>query len=109
MATTNSPHRRRRTSGETGSEIETNAASGVNGVIPAAILESLDTKFHAIAQRLASRDTWTRSEFHALARDRQLMPLSVFDGINEWADQQLGDFLLEGEDSISVHRSLLNS
>lgn len=90
-------------------EIATTAASTANGVIPAATLESLDAKFHAIAQRLASRDTWPRNEFDALAREHQLMPLSVFDRINEWADQQLGDFLLEGEDSITVHRSLLNS
>lgn len=90
-------------------EIATTAASTANGVIPAATLQSLDAQFHAIAQRLASRDTWPRNEFDALAREHQLMPLSVFDRINEWADQQLGDFLLEGEDSITVHRSLLNS
>ena len=90
-------------------EIATTEASAANGVIPAATLASLDTKFHAIAQRLASRDTWTRNEFDTLAREHQLLPLSVFDGINEWADQQLGDFLLDGEDSITVHRSLLNS
>ncbi|MPM91882.1 hypothetical protein SDC9_139016 [bioreactor metagenome] len=90
-------------------EIATTAASTADGVIPAATLQSLDAQFHAIAQRLASRDRWPRNEFDALAREHQLMPLSVFDGINEWSDQQLGDFLLEGEDSITVHRALLNS
>ena len=90
-------------------EITTTATNEMNGVIPAAKLESLESKFHPIVQRLASRDEWSRTEFDALAREHQLMPLSVFDGINEWADQQLGDFLLDGEDSITVHRSLLNS
>jgi hypothetical protein len=77
------------------------------GVIPPAKLQSLDVKLHPIVQRLAARDTWTRSEFDTLVREHHLMPLSVFDGINEWADQELGDFLLEGEEPITVRRSLL--
>lgn len=90
-------------------EIAPPAAAAEDGVIPLAQLESLDAKLHPIIQRLAARDAWSRAEFETLAREHQLMPLSVFDGINEWSDQQLGDFLLEGEDSITVHRSLLNS
>ncbi|MCI0747261.1 MAG: TerB family tellurite resistance protein [Verrucomicrobia subdivision 3 bacterium] len=84
-------------------------AAAADGVIPLAKLESLDAKLQPIVQRLAARDAWSRAEFESLAREHELMPLSVFDGINEWADQQLGDFLLDGEDSITVHRSLLNS
>lgn len=80
-----------------------------DGAFPTAKLQSLDVKFHPIVQRLAARDKWTRSEFDALVREHNLMPLSVFDGINEWADQELGDFLLEGEEPITVHKSLLNS
>lgn len=72
-------------------------------------LQSLDAKWHPIVQRLAARDTWRRTEFDSLAREHQFMPLSVFDAVNEWADQHLGDFLLEGEDSVTVHRSLLNN
>lgn len=72
-------------------------------------LQSLDAKWHPIVQRLAARDTWSRTEFDSLAREHQFMPLSVFDAVNEWADQHLGDFLLEGEDSVTVHRSLLNT
>jgi hypothetical protein len=36
------------------------------------------------------------------------MPLSVRDAINEWADQQFGDYLLDGDDPIIVRRALLN-
>jgi len=72
-------------------------------------LQSLDAKWHPIVQRLAARDSWSRTEFDSLAREHQFMPLSVLDAVNEWADQHLGDFLLEGEDSITVRRSLLNN
>ncbi len=72
-------------------------------------LQSLDAKWHPIVLRLAARDSWSRTEFDSLAREHQFMPLSVFDAVNEWADQHLGDFLLEGEDSVTVHRSLLNT
>jgi tellurite resistance protein len=90
-------------------EITPSAATAVDAVIPRAKLESLDAKLHPVIQRLAARDEWSRADFESVAREHQLMPLSVFDGINEWADQQLGDFLLEGEDSITVHRALFNS
>ena len=35
------------------------------------------------------------------------MPLSIQDVINEWADELLGDFLLEGEDPILIRRELI--
>ncbi len=72
-------------------------------------IELLDVKFHSVTLRLVARDTWTRAEFEALVREHHLMPLSVFDVINEWADEHHGDFLLEGEETIVVHRSILNS
>ena len=65
-------------------------------------------KFHSVTLRLVARDAWTRVEFEALVREHHLMPLSVFDVINEWADEHHGDFLLEGEETIVVHRSILN-
>jgi tellurite resistance protein len=74
-----------------------------------AALEGLDAKFHRIVKQLAVRDSWSRSDFDAVAREHQLMSLSVIDALNEWSDQYLGDFLLEGEDPITVHRPLLKT
>ena len=70
-------------------------------------LASLDSKFHPVMLRLLERPSWSRMEFEAVAREHHLMPLSVHDAINEWADEHLGDFLLEGDDPISIHRNLI--
>jgi hypothetical protein len=55
---------------------------------------------------LLERDSWPRADFDALAKKFQLMPLDAFDAINGWADENLGDFLLEGDDTILVHKQL---
>ena len=35
------------------------------------------------------------------------MPLDAQDAINEWSDEHLGDFLLEGDDPILIHKTLI--
>ena len=70
-------------------------------------LDGLDVKFHSIIQQLVKCESWSRTEFEALARGHKLMPLNVIDAVNEWSDQTLGDFLLEGEDPITCHLGLL--
>jgi hypothetical protein len=67
----------------------------------------LDAAFHPILERLLARDSWPRNDFHALASEFQLMPLRIQDVINEWADESLGDFLLEGEDPVIIRRKLI--
>ncbi|MEQ1854472.1 MAG: tellurite resistance TerB C-terminal domain-containing protein, partial [Chthoniobacteraceae bacterium] len=58
---------------------------------------SLDVKYRAIAARIVTKPAWTQTEFQQLATEFKLMPLGVFDALNEWADEQLGDFLLDGD------------
>jgi hypothetical protein len=74
---------------------------------PPASFAGLDAAFHPVLDRLLAKESWPRSEFHALAGEFHLMPLSIHDVINEWADESLGDFLLEGEDPILVRRELI--
>ena len=69
--------------------------------------DGLDSKYRSLVQCLAERDTWARKEFEKLVGGFQLMPLGAFDALNEWSDEQLGDFILEGEDPIVFHRALL--
>ena len=71
-------------------------------------MESLDVKYRPILLNLIERDSWPRTEFDGLAKKFQLMPLNVFDAINEWADESLGDFILEGDDPIVVHKGSIN-
>jgi hypothetical protein len=70
-------------------------------------LATLSTQFQPIAARIVAKPTWTRAEFQQLAAEFKLMPLGVRDALNEWADEHLGDFLLEGEDPITVNTSIL--
>ncbi len=70
-------------------------------------LGKLDSKYHAIAARIVSRPAWSRTEFQQIAAEFKLMPLGVVDAINEWADEHLGDFLLDGEDPVLVNESIL--
>lgn len=84
-------------------------AIAVSSTVEASRFAGLDSKYHAVAERVFTKDQWTREELSAVAREHQLMLLSVFDALNEWADEQLGDFVLEGDDPIVVQRSLLIS
>lgn len=70
-------------------------------------LATLNTKYQPIATRIVAKPSWTRIEFQQLAAEFELMPLGVCDALNEWADEHLGDFLLEGEDPITVNTSIL--
>jgi tellurite resistance protein len=70
-------------------------------------LATLHTKYQPIAARIVAKPTWTRTEFQQLAAEFKLMPLGVSDALNEWADEHLGDFLLEGEDPITVNTSII--
>ena len=68
---------------------------------------NLDVKYRAIAARIVTKPAWPRSEFHQLAAEFKLMPLGVVDALNEWSDEHLGEFLLDGEDPIIVNALIL--
>ncbi len=67
----------------------------------------LDLKYQPVLARLVEKTTWPQKEFEQLAGNCKLMPVAARDAINEWSDEHLGDFLLEGEELITVHTELI--
>ena len=67
----------------------------------------LDASLRPVVAKFSTRESMTRVEFNALAQEFRLMPLALYDAVNEWADEHLGDFLLEGEDPVIIRRELL--
>ncbi len=72
-------------------------------------LDGLDPRYHQILKELLVRPIWKLDEFESLCARFNFMPLSVQDTLNEWADEHLGDFLLEGEDTITVRTNLVSA
>jgi tellurite resistance protein len=70
-------------------------------------LNGLDQRYRAAVVALISRDEITPSDFDCLAADNHLMPEDLFNAINTWSDEVLGDFLLERGENITIFRSLL--
>jgi restriction system protein len=70
-------------------------------------LMSLDDTYKPIATRIVSKPVWNRADFQQLAAEFNLMPLGIYDTLNEWADEELGDFLLKGEDPVVVNVSII--
>lgn len=71
-----------------------------------------DGQFSALAPALRpiviallKREAWPKAEVEALARNNGTSLTAAIDGINEWADEHLGDFLVEDGDPIKVYVS----
>lgn len=67
----------------------------------------LNAAFHPVLDRLLTRDSWPLPDFNALANEFNFMPLNIRDTLNEWADEALGEFLLDGDDPIVICRELM--
>jgi uncharacterized tellurite resistance protein B-like protein len=72
-------------------------------------LDKLDSRFHGFLAELLTREIWARAELDSSARKSHLMLLGAVDAINEWSRENLGDFLVDGDDMITVNTSLLPS
>ena len=66
---------------------------------PQETLPSLDTKYLSMLHDIMKLDELSQDDFTGLARKHNLMPRAAFDDINTWADEELGDFLLEESES----------
>jgi hypothetical protein len=81
--------------------------TGCDSAHSPSVFAGLDAAFHPVLERLLTRDVWPTEDFTALGREFHLMPLCIRDTLNEWADEALGDFILEGEDPVVVRRELI--
>jgi uncharacterized tellurite resistance protein B-like protein len=80
------------------------ALKGLNLPFPSGSLVSLDVKYLLVLNDIMMSKELTKDDFTGLVRKHNLMPQAAFDDINSWADEELGDFLLEDhEDRIIIN------
>jgi tellurite resistance protein len=75
--------------------------------IPSDAAPALNPNYLPLYQELIAQPQWAKADFIKLAAKYNLMPVAVTDVINAWADDALGDFLIEGEDLVTIHTELL--
>jgi uncharacterized tellurite resistance protein B-like protein len=66
---------------------------------PPETIPSLDVKYLSMLYDIMKSEELSQDDFTGLARKHNLMPRAAFDDINSWADEELGDFLLEESES----------
>jgi uncharacterized tellurite resistance protein B-like protein len=66
---------------------------------PPETIPSLDAKYLLMLHDIMKSNELSQDDFTGLARKHNLMPRATFDDINAWADEELGDFLLEESES----------
>jgi len=71
--------------------------------------KGLDSRYHSILQAILASQQWSKAEFYDLARKHGLMPGAVYETINSWSDETLGDFLIEEGEPYVVRRELLEN
>jgi uncharacterized tellurite resistance protein B-like protein len=85
--------------------------SNVDGVQKISSLEThfpgLDPRYQARLSTLLTQPSWDMDSFDHLVREHHLMPSGTISMVNEWAEEALGDFIIEEDEKIIIHRSLL--
>lgn len=66
---------------------------------PPETIPLLDVKYLFMLHDIMQTNELSQDEFTSLAKKHNLMPRAAFDDINTWADEELGDFLLEENES----------
>jgi len=66
---------------------------------PSETIPMLDIKYLSMLHDIMKSNELSQDDFTGLARKHNLMPRAAFDDINTWADEELGDFLLEESES----------
>jgi len=82
-----------------------NAETRPNGFdlpFPPETIPSLDSKYLSLLHDIMESNEVSQDNFTILAKKYNLMPRAAFDDINTWADEELGDFLLEESENCIV-------
>ncbi len=79
-----------------------NASSVVPGK-----LDGLRASLHALLEEVASRAEWEVKDFDVLARKHGTTRAAAIEEINAWADEVLGDFLIQEGTMIQVSMELM--
>ena len=69
--------------------------------------QALEPRFRGAFLEIINFDAIDEDQFASVATKYHLMPDNLFDAINTWSDEILGDFLLERDGEIRVFRNLL--
>jgi len=72
-------------------------------------LAALDARYYAPLAELLARSEWSADEIAALAKRHLVMPAGMLDAINTWADETLGDLLIEDGDVYTINLSLVEA
>lgn len=84
----------------TGAFVKTTASQmEIDLPFPLETIPSLDVKYLCLLHDVMKSEAMSQDDFFGLARKYNLMPRAAFDDINSWADEELGDFLLEESES----------
>ena len=70
-------------------------------------LSGLDARYHPAVLALVRHDAVTTNDFDCIAAENHLLPDDLFTAVNTWADETLGDFLLERGENVRIFRSLI--
>lgn len=66
----------------------------------------MDLRHETILKELLASPVWSLSELRALTSRFALMPWACVARLNEWATEEFGDLLLEGDETITVNQNL---
>lgn len=70
-------------------------------------LDGLNPRYHSVFLEIVEMDAVPLEKLENLANRHHLIVDDIFNSINAWADESLGDFLLERSDPVQVYRNLL--
>lgn len=74
--------------------------------------EGLDPRYHGFLEAVVQRDSLSGAELRELADQCGVMPNGAIDKVNEWAMENLGDMLMDGDtrsETVYVETDLLGS